>query len=116
VRHKHGRKLKGVREMSWEEFWNYLRRLEEELGVRLRWSMEEWGMMKAKKLPEVYKLNEKVKVEVVSRGLFRGEWLAVPLPRRDVVMTLVRAPGAEVGKRLNVRVRQNKDNIYLVSP
>jgi uncharacterized Fe-S cluster-containing radical SAM superfamily enzyme len=116
VRHKHGRKLKGVREMSWEEFWNYLRRLEEELGVRLRWSMEEWGMMKAKKLPEVYKLNERVKVEVVSRGLFRGEWLAVPLPRRDVVMTLVRAPGAEVGKRLNVRVRQNKDNIYLVSP
>jgi len=116
VRHKHGRKLKGVKEMSWDEFWRYLDTLERELGVRLRWSMEEWGMAKAKKLPEVYSVGDRVKVEVVSRGLFRGEWLAVPLPRRDVVMTLVRAPGAEVGKRLSVRVRQNKDNIYLVSP
>jgi len=116
VKHKHGRKMKGVKEMSWDQFWKYLDSLEKELGVRLKWSMEEWGMFKTKKLPEVYKVGERVKVEVISRGLFRGEWLAVPLPRRDVVMTLVRAPGAEVGKRLIVRVRQNKDNIYLVSP
>ncbi len=116
VRHKHGRKIKGVKEMSWDEFWNYLDRLEKELGVRLRWSMEEWGMRRARKVPEVYKIGEKVKVEIVSRGLLRGEWLGVPLPRRDVVMTVVKAPGAEVGKRMVVKVRENKDNIYLASP
>jgi len=115
VRHKRGRKMKGIKEMTWEEFWNYVSKLEKETGARLRWTMEEWGMMRARKLPELYKRGEVVKVEIVSRGLFRDEWLGVPVGRRDVVMTVVNAD-VDVGRRIKVKVRQNKDNIYLASP
>ncbi len=116
VRHKYGRKMKGIKEMTWDEFWKKLEELEEKLGVKLRWSMEEWGMKPTKKLPIIYKKGERIKVEVVSRGLWRGEWLAVPIPRRDVLITVIKAPKADVGKRLTVKVLENKDNIYLASP
>ena len=115
VVHKRGRKLKNVKEMTWEEFWKWIEKTEEELGVRLKWSMEEWGMRKAPKLPTLYPKGERGKVEIIARGLFRGEWLAVPLPRRNVVMTVVNVNG-EIGKRVKVRVVSNKDNIYLAMP
>ncbi|UXD21479.1 Fe-S osidoreductase [Ignicoccus pacificus DSM 13166] len=115
VVHKRGRKVKGVKEMSWEEFWKWIEKTEKELGVRLKWSMEEWGMHQAPKIPEIYKKGERVKVEIIGRGLLKGEWLAVPLPRKDVVMTVVKVRG-EVGRRVVVKVRENKDNIYLASP
>ena len=115
VVHKRGRKMKGVREMSWNEFWRWIDNTERELGVRLRWSMDEWGMKKASKVPILYKRGERVKVEMIARGLFKGEWLAVPIPRRDVVMTVINTPG-EIGKRVKVRIVSNKDNIYLAMP
>ncbi len=111
VVHKHGRKVKGVKEMTWNEFWKKLEEMERELGVRLRWSMDEWGMKFAKKVPEVYKIGERVKVEIIARGLFRGEWLGIPIPRRDRVFTVI--GNYEVGERVKVKVISNKDNIYL---
>ncbi len=115
VVHKRGRKIKGVKEMTWDEFWKWIEETEKELGVRLRWSMEEWGMRYAPKIPELYEKGKRVKVEIIARGLLRGEWLAVPLPRRDVVMTVTNVRG-EIGRRVTVKVRENKDNIYLASP
>lgn len=64
-----------------------------------------------KKVPEVYKIGERVKVEIISRGLFKGEWLGVVLPRRDRVVTVV--GDYEVGERARVKIIANKDNIYL---
>ena len=115
VKHKRGRKVKGVKEWSWERFWQWISEVERKYGLRLRWSMEEWGMKYAPKLPTLYETGSRVKVEVIARGHIKGEWLAVPLPRRNVVMTVVGIPG-EVGKRVNVKVISNKDNIYLASP
>ncbi len=112
VVHKHGRKVKGVRELTWEEFWKKLEEWEKELGVRLRWNMSEWGMKSSKKVPEVYKVGEKVKVEIISRGLFKGEWLGIPLPNRDRVITVI-GDYYEIGERVKVKIIANKDNIYL---
>ena len=91
------------------------KKVEEELHVRLKWTMDEWGMRYTKKLPIVYKKGERVKVEIVAKGLLKGEWLGVPLPRRDVVMTVTGIRG-EIGRRVKVKIIENKDNIYLASP
>ncbi|ALU11685.1 Fe-S osidoreductase [Ignicoccus islandicus DSM 13165] len=115
VRHKRGRKVKGVKEWDWDYFWKWIDETERKYGLKLKWSMDEWGMRYAPKLPTLYEKGSRVKVEIVSRGHIKGEWLAVPIPNRNVVITLVGVAG-DIGKRVTVRIINNKDNIYLATP
>ena len=111
--HRHGRRVPGVRELPWRLFWRKLREWSNELGVNLAPSMEEWGMRRARKVPEVYRVGEIVEVEIVSPGWLRGESLAVTLDGKRMVTVL----GVfETGSRLEARIVSNRDNIYVARP
>ncbi|WP_069807781.1 radical SAM protein [Vulcanisaeta thermophila] len=120
IPHKRGRKVK-VRVMPWGEFWRELRRWEVELGVRLTMSNEEMNIHKAPELPRPFKVNEEVKVHIISRGLIRGEFLGVVKPLRndvvyDRVITVVAKPELEellINSTVRVRVIENDHNIYI---
>ncbi|MEZ0319105.1 MAG: radical SAM protein [Pyrobaculum sp.] len=122
VPHKRGRRPR-ARPMSWRQFWNALKKLEAELGVPLTPRPGEYNIHKAPELPKPYKVGERVVVEVVERGIFKGEVLAVPVKRRntavwDRTITVVAGGGAEslIGKRIEAEVIENTHNIYLARP
>jgi len=122
VPHKRGRKVK-VRPMGWGEFWRRLRELERETGVPLVPRPGEFNIHRAPELPKPYKVGEVVSVEVVERGIFKGEVLAVPVAKRgtavwDRTLTVAVGRGAEelLGARVKVRILENEHNIYIAAP
>ncbi|ACB40841.1 radical SAM protein [Pyrobaculum neutrophilum] len=123
IPHKRGRRVK-ARPMTWGEFWRRLKGLERELGVPLTPRPGEYNIHKAPPLPTPYKVGESVAVELVARGIFRGEMLGVPVARRgsavwDRVFTVALGRGASdelVGRRIKVRVLENRHNIYIATP
>jgi uncharacterized Fe-S cluster-containing radical SAM superfamily enzyme len=117
-RHRYGRKPPGVRELSWREFWERLKEIERRTGLRVTWTIEEWGMKKAPRIPEPLKRGSKVRVEIVSPALFKGFHLAVTLDGMRLVT--VRSPPslsrARPGTRVLVRITRDKDGIYIAEP
>lgn len=108
--HKHGRKPKGVKPMSWRRFYEALRRLERKYGIKLVLKPEDFRIHKCKRLPTVFKRFEEVWVKLVGPGLFKGEKLGVA---RGRVLTIVDARNAPMGSKVRVRLLRVKDNIYM---
>ncbi|MBS7611056.1 radical SAM protein [Candidatus Bathyarchaeota archaeon] len=108
--HKHGRKPKGVKPMSWKVFYGKLRSLENVYKVKLILSPEDFGIHKCRELPTIFRKFEKVWIEVVGLGLFKREKLGVA---RGRVLTIVDIDEAPVGSKIRVRVLRVKNNIYM---
>ncbi len=112
IAHRNGRRPSDVREPSWREFWAWIGRLEKELGIRLRWRMEEWGMAYAPRVPNPYRRGARVKVQIVAPGWLKGEMLAVTL-KLDRMVSIVKARGLEPGDIVPVEIVSDKDGILV---
>lgn len=108
--HRHGRKVKGVKPMSWFKFYKSLRELEATYGLKLVLNPKDFGIRKERRIPPVFKRFEKVKVEVIAPGWLKREVLGVA---RGRLITVVAAEGIEVGSKVNARVLEVKDNLYV---
>ncbi len=123
VPHKHGRRPP-VPVMSWDEFFRRLRELEKKYNVKLIPSSEDFNIVRTRPLPQTFRRGEVVKVEIVDRGIFRNEYIAVPVKIKhthvlDRVITVVANSQLEpvlLGQRIKVRIIENKNNIYLAEP
>ncbi len=113
--HKHGRKPKGVKAISWRRFYAQLRKWEKLFNIKLILRPEDFGIHKRVMLPIPYKKFEKVKVEVIGPGWLKREKLAVT-PKRDRVITLLNAEEIPVGAKLKARIVANKHNILIAEP
>ncbi|RLF19125.1 MAG: radical SAM protein [Thermoprotei archaeon] len=111
--HKHGRKPKGVRPMSWKEFYRRLRALERRYNVKLILSPDDFGIHKRRALPIPFKLGEKINVRVVAPGWLRGEKIAIA---RGRAITVVDAKWIPLGAEVKVKVIRVKDNIIIARP
>lgn len=114
LRHKHGRNPKGLKKMTFKEFYDLLKYWENKFNVRLIYDEKDFGMHPAPSLPILFKKGEKVRVKIVAPGWLINEWLAVPLGRfmNSRVITVI-AEKMEIGTKLSVRIIENKNNIYL---
>ncbi len=115
LRHKHGRRPKGVREITWREFYRYLRDLEKRYRVKLILSEEDFNIVKAPTLPNPLKPGDKIRVKVAAKGWLKNEWLALPLNRgiRRSVTVIDELGEVGVGSKVTVRVISSKHNIIL---
>ncbi len=112
--HKYGRKVPGIKPLSWNEFWRKLREFEEETGLRVSWSMDEWGMRRTKRYPCPYKRGDTVMVEIVSRGVFRGEYIGVTT-RKNWLVTIPSKRNI-IGETIAARIIQDKDCLLIAKP
>ena len=112
VKHKYGRKVKGVKEVSWRDFEKFLEKLEIKYGVPLLWRKLDFGFKHVKKLPIKFRIGEVIEVEVKGPGWLYGEVLAVDLDR-EYIITVVGIEDIPPRKRLKVKILRNKDNIYV---
>jgi len=113
--HKHGRKVKGVKPISWKNFYGQLRAWEKEFKVKLILHSRDFGIYKQAMLSIPYRKFETVKVEVVGPGWLKKEKLAVT-PKRDRSMTLVNAQEIPLGAKLKARIVENKHNLIIAEP
>ncbi|MEM4699425.1 MAG: radical SAM protein [Candidatus Nezhaarchaeales archaeon] len=108
--HKYGRRPKGVRPMSWYEFYKRLRMMEEKFGVKLVLRPEDFNIHKRARVPLPFKKFERIKVDVVSTGWLRGEVLGVAKGR---AVTLIDCADGCIGRRVRAIVISVKDGIVM---
>ncbi|MFB6490341.1 MAG: radical SAM protein [Thermoproteus sp. AZ2] len=117
--HKRGRRPDGVRPVEWPEFWRWLRRLEKELGIRLDWRGENpFRVERRPAVPKPHRAGERVKARVIARGVFKGEYLAVPLklsgdPLLDRSITVTSDKRLREGDEVVARIIEDEDNVYI---
>ncbi|MDI6691646.1 MAG: radical SAM protein, partial [Candidatus Bathyarchaeota archaeon] len=75
--HKHGRKVKEAKLISWKVFYEQLRVWEKELKAKLVLSPKDFGIHKRVMLPIPYRKYETIRVRVVGPGWLKREKLAV---------------------------------------
>ncbi len=109
--HRYGRRVPGVRPWPWSVFCRRLAELEERLGVRLRWSMEEWGMRYAPRVPCPYRRGDRVCVEITMRGWLRGEYVGATCNGDRLVAVPARRLG--IGSRVLVEITGDKDCLLI---
>jgi len=110
--YRFGRKVPGVKEMSWYKFYKQLRVWEKKYKVKLKLRKEDFGIHKRKILPKVFKRGEKVLVKIVAPGWMRDEMIGIA---RDRAITVIGCK-ANIGDKVNVRIISNKHNIYVAIP
>jgi len=111
VVHKYGRRVPGVKPLSWREFWSWIRRFEESYGLRVSWNMQEWGMRRTRKYPCPYKRGHRVFVKIVAPGVFRGELLGVDSEHQVLVAVIGR--GLRIGSTYLAEVIEDKDCLLI---
>lgn len=112
IPHKKGRKPKGVKPMTWEEFYQKLAEWEKVYKTTLILSLERhFGLHKRKMLPIKFRKGEKTELEVVGPGWLKGELLA---RGRNRSVTIVGIPKSlPQGTKVFAEVIGNKHNIYI---
>ncbi len=116
VEHKHGRRIPGVREWSWSYFFKKLRELEEEFGIKLILSPEDYGMRKTRQIKSPFKKGEIVKLQIVHYGWLRNEYVAVTLDYRWVFTIVSKKLFFTPGEIIKAVVIRDKDNILIARP
>ncbi|RLG77174.1 MAG: radical SAM protein [Thermoprotei archaeon] len=115
LKHRHGRKPPGVREVSWSEFWRFLEELEKRFGVSLRYPElnKVFGIRRARRIPIKYGVGERVSVKVIAPGWLKNEVLAVDRDE-DVLITVVGLSFEDLRRRVvTVRIDSCKDGIFI---
>jgi len=74
--HRNGRRTKGMRQMSWYNFFRRLREMEGRLGTALVLTPSDFGIRRAPRVGVPFRLGEKVRARIGGPGWFRGESLA----------------------------------------
>ncbi|OYT38838.1 MAG: radical SAM protein [Desulfurococcales archaeon ex4484_58] len=111
VVHKYGRKIENVKPLSWKGFWKWIKYFESKYGLRVHWSMSEWGMIKKKKYPCPYRRGDKVFVEIVSPGVFCGEYIGLSL--KDKTLITIIGKKMSIGEKYYVEIIHDKDCLLI---
>jgi uncharacterized Fe-S cluster-containing radical SAM superfamily enzyme len=116
VAHKYGRKAAGVKEVSWSDFRSFLEKLQKKFGIKLLLSPEDFGLEKAPRLHQPYRMGDSLKLTVVGKGLLKHEYLAIP-PKKDRVFTLVsKKTNFTSGDVVASKIIRDKDGVLIAVP
>jgi uncharacterized Fe-S cluster-containing radical SAM superfamily enzyme len=112
--HPHGRRTKGMKQVSWYEFYRRMKEVGDAEGANLVLKPSDFGIKPANTLAVPYRQGEKVRVRVIGPGWLRGESLAVTRDGQRAVTVV----GGEFDQGADVRVRllRTKDNILIGRP
>lgn len=107
--HKTGRKLKGVKEMNYYNFYRKLREWEKKFGIKLLLRGKDFGIERRKGLDVLFRKGEKVNVEIKQKGWWKGQYLGV----KDNRIITVIGDNLKINSVVNTRIIENKHNLYI---
>lgn len=109
--HKYGRKVPGVKPVSWKVFWNKLSKWESELNVKLRCSMRDFHMKYLPRIPCRIRRGEIVEAHVISRGWLRGEYLGIV--KEANLLTAIIGFRGHIGEDIYIEIIHDKDCLII---
>jgi uncharacterized Fe-S cluster-containing radical SAM superfamily enzyme len=107
--YSYSRQMKGVKPLTWWKFYHQLEKWEKEFGVKLKLTAKDVEIKKAKRIPEVFKKGEKVKLVVVCKGWVDGQMIGVGRER----CVSINHCDKDIGDQVNAKILETKNNIYL---
>jgi uncharacterized Fe-S cluster-containing radical SAM superfamily enzyme len=117
IRHRRGRHPPGLREPSWEEYWRWIRGLEERTGRRLTWTMEEWGMRRAPRVPNPLPRGARTVLQVAGPGWLRGELSAIKaLGGQPSLVHIAQTAGSVVARSAYANAVRAGIGLYGINP
>ncbi|MEK6968109.1 MAG: radical SAM protein [Nanoarchaeota archaeon] len=105
LNYKHGRNP--VKQMAWEDFYAFLKQLEEETGMKLLLTKEDFKITYTQKLPKPFKKGEAIEAEIICSGRLPGETLCKAQERCIIVSDNKKKEG-----KIMVRIDRSKHNIF----
>ncbi len=97
--------------MPWENFYSFLRDLEQKHGVKLIVDELDFNIEKTKQLPKPFQKGDVVKAKVISAGRLHNETLCVAKDR--CIGIIAKYDPSLRGKTINVKIVKDKHNIYV---
>ena len=109
--YRYSRKINGAKEINYWKFYKQLKAWEKELDKKLVFRSGDLNIVKAQRLPEVFKKGEKTLVELKFKGWVKGEAIAIA---RDRCITIINYKNKIIpGDKIKVKIIETKNNIYL---
>ncbi|MEM1508805.1 MAG: radical SAM protein [Thermofilaceae archaeon] len=108
--HKYGRQPRGVIPMKWRDFYDNLRKWENEYGVNLVLKPSDFGIRKTNRVPLAFSRFERVNVKIMAPGWMRNQEIGVA---RSRVVTVIMANERAVRRKVSVKILRTKNNIYI---
>ncbi len=105
IRHKFGRKPKGIRIIDFKKFYEEIEKIDKSLHLY----PSDFGIFKCRVLPKKFKVGEKFKFKLEMEGRMRNEMLSFA---RDRVISIL-VTNEKVGEYVNARIIRNKHNLYV---
>lgn len=107
--YKYSRKMKKAKHDNWWRFYKKLGELEKKHNMHLKISKKDFNVLPAERIPTKLEIGEKVNAKIVAPGWINNQMLAVANNRCITINNC----NAEIGSTINIRIIENKNNIYI---
>jgi len=106
--HKYGRKMK-TKEETYYTFYKKINEWENKYNLKLGFKAKDIEVKKTKKLPQKFKLNEKINIEIKAKGWMPNQMIGTARNRAITILDC----NKPVNSTVKAKIIQMKNNIYV---
>jgi len=106
--HKYGRKMK-TKEETYYSFYKKINEWENKYNLKLGFKAKDIEVKKTKKLPQKFKLNEKINIEIKAKGWMPNQMIGTARNRAITILDC----NKPVNSTVKEKIIQMKNNIYV---
>ena len=107
--YRYSRKIKGTKPITFWKFYHQLKEMEKNTGMKLVLARDDFNIHKANRLPTMFEERDKIQAVVKCPGWQKNQMIAVAKDR----CISVNDCKADAGKRVRIKILENKNNIYV---
>ncbi len=107
--YKYSRKIKEAKKTNYYKFYKKLEEWEKEFNVKLKMGPIDFGIEKRQRIPTIFNKNDKIQIRIACEGWFKNELIGIAKNRCITVVDRK----ANINDLINVKVTENKNNIYI---
>ncbi len=106
---KYSRKESKSEEISWFKFYKKLEEWEKQFNIKLKLGPIDFNIIKSKRVPLVFKKNDRIKAIIIMPGWLNNEMIAISNNRCITVIDC----DNKIEDLVNIKILNTKDSIYL---
>tara|TARA_Y100000296_G_C5140514_1_gene240738 strand:+ start:83 stop:1291 length:1209 start_codon:yes stop_codon:yes gene_type:complete len=100
---------KPCKQLSWDKFFDILKKLEKKHDVRLILNEKDFNIIKTNPLPKPFKNNSFIKAKIVCNGRYKDEFIAVSENR---TITVYSKKQLKIGSLVKIKIKRSKHNVF----
>lgn len=107
--YRYSRKIKSAKEINYWKFYKQLSEWEKKFDVKLKLTAQDMGISKCKRIPEDFKVGDKLQVKIVCPGWVAGQMIGEAKNRCISINNC----HANIGSLIRVKIVETKNSIYV---